>query len=90
MVSPPLENRNLINEYVNNTAVVNFLAPAHEHHVIALHKHGNKLGGLPTIFWFSVGFLILVFHIFLFKLIWQEYCAGNDRFRSRYVKIFSF
>ena len=22
-----------------------FSAPAHEHHVIALHKHGNKLGG---------------------------------------------
>merc|ERR1712029_1113847 len=42
-------------------------APAHEHHVIALHKHGNKLGGLPAIFWFSIGFLILVFHLFLFK-----------------------
>jgi len=58
-------------------------APAHEHHVIALHKHGNKLGGLPAIFWFSIGFLILVFHLFLFKLIWQEYCAGNDRYRAR-------
>jgi len=60
-----------------------FLAPAHEHHVIALHKHGNKLGGLPAIFWFSIGFLIFVFHVFLFKLIWQEYCGGQDRFRSR-------
>jgi hypothetical protein len=58
-------------------------APAHEHHVIALHRHGNKLGGLPTIFWFSVGFLILIFHLFLFKLIWQEYCAGQDKFRTR-------
>jgi len=58
-------------------------APAHEHHVMALHKHGNKLGGLPTIFWFSIGFLIFVFHMFLFKLVWQEYCASNDRFRSR-------
>jgi len=60
-------------------------APAHEHHVIALHKHGNKLGGLPAIFWFSIGFLILVFHIFLFKLIWQEYCASTsqEKFRTR-------
>eukprot|EP00095_Tigriopus_kingsejongensis_P001072 snap_masked-scaffold1123_size61443-processed-gene-0.0 protein:Tk01072 transcript:snap_masked-scaffold1123_size61443-processed-gene-0.0-mRNA-1 annotation:"AGAP010005-PA" len=58
-------------------------APAHEHHVIALHRHGNKLGGLPAIFWFSIGFLILVFHVFLFKLIWQEYCAGQDKFRAR-------
>ncbi len=62
-------------------------APAHEHHVLAMHRHGNKLGGLPALFWFSIGFLILVFHLFLFKLIWQEYCAagapGQDRFRSR-------
>jgi hypothetical protein len=49
-----------------------------------MHKHGSKLGGLPAIFWFSLGFLILVFHLFLFKLIWQEYCAGQDKFRSRY------
>uniref|UniRef100_A0A0K2VHG3 Uncharacterized protein n=1 Tax=Lepeophtheirus salmonis TaxID=72036 RepID=A0A0K2VHG3_LEPSM len=58
-------------------------APAHEHHVIALHKHGNKLGGLPTIFWFSIGFFIFVFHVFLFKLVWQEYCSGNDKIRTR-------
>ena len=60
-----------------------FSAPAHEHHVIALHLHGNKLGGLPTIFWLSIGMLILVFHIFLFKLIWQEYCASVDKYRAR-------
>ena len=65
------------------TSLKLFPAPAHEHHVIALHRHGNKLGGLPTIFWFSVGFLILIFHLFLFKLIWQEYCAGQDKFRTR-------
>ncbi len=62
-------------------------APAHEQHVLAMHKHGNKLGGLPALFWFSIGFLILVFHLFLFKLIWQEYCSANapgqDKFRSR-------
>ncbi|XP_003375752.1 putative HEAT repeat-containing domain protein [Trichinella spiralis] len=30
-------------------------APAHEHHIIALHKHGHRLGGLPPAFWFSLG-----------------------------------
>uniref|UniRef100_A0A1I8I1L7 60S ribosomal protein L3 n=1 Tax=Macrostomum lignano TaxID=282301 RepID=A0A1I8I1L7_9PLAT len=33
-------------------------APAHEHHVIALHKHGHPYGGLPVIFWIG---LILLF-----------------------------
>ncbi|XP_013091459.2 uncharacterized protein KIAA2013 homolog isoform X1 [Biomphalaria glabrata] len=60
-------------------------APAHEHHVIALHKHGHHFGGLPTIFWVSIAFLIIIFHLFLFKLIYNEYCQGQERFtRSRY------
>ena len=78
------EDRINLKSTVSNR-VIFLLAPAHEHHVIALHKHGNKLGGLPAIFWFSIGFLILVFHIFLFKLIWQEYCASTsqEKFRTR-------
>lgn len=61
------------------------LAPAHEHHVIALHKHGHHFGGLPTIFWASLAFLIIIFHLFLFKLIYNEYCQGQDRYgRTRY------
>ncbi|RUS85512.1 hypothetical protein EGW08_006720, partial [Elysia chlorotica] len=60
-------------------------APAHEHHVIALHKHGHHFGGLPTIFWVSIAVLIIVFHLFLFKLIYNEYCQGQERYaRSRY------
>ncbi|XP_071121073.1 uncharacterized protein KIAA2013 homolog [Mytilus edulis] len=60
-------------------------APAHEHHVIALHKHGHHFGGLPTIFWASLAFLIIIFHLFLFKLIYNEYCQGQDRYgRTRY------
>ena len=51
-------------------------APAHEHHVIALHKHGNHLGGLPTFFWATFSLLIILFHLFLFKLIYNEYCSG--------------
>ncbi|XP_053384507.1 uncharacterized protein KIAA2013 homolog isoform X3 [Mercenaria mercenaria] len=60
-------------------------APAHEHHVIALHKHGHHFGGLPTIFWVSIAFLVIVFHLFLFKLIYNEYCQATERFtKSRY------
>ncbi|XP_033751540.1 uncharacterized protein KIAA2013 homolog [Pecten maximus] len=60
-------------------------APAHEHHVIALHKHGHHFGGLPTIFWVSIAFLVVIFHLFLCKLIYNEYCAGQERFtRGRY------
>ncbi|KAK7500506.1 hypothetical protein BaRGS_00008413 [Batillaria attramentaria] len=60
-------------------------APAHEHHVIAMHKHGHHFGGLPTLFWVSIAFLIIVFHLFLFKLIYNEYCQGQDRYRNRYT-----
>ncbi|XP_076471701.1 uncharacterized protein KIAA2013 homolog isoform X2 [Babylonia areolata] len=59
-------------------------APAHEHHVLALHKHGHHFGGLPTLFWVSIAFLIIIFHMFLFKLIYNEYCQGQERYRSRY------
>ncbi|XP_055685349.1 uncharacterized protein KIAA2013 homolog [Lutzomyia longipalpis] len=61
-------------------------APAHEHHVIALHKHGHHLAGLPKIFWISVCVLIVVFHIFLCKLIVKEYCEPPDKMRYRYSK----
>ncbi|KAL5007089.1 hypothetical protein ScPMuIL_015895 [Solemya velum] len=60
-------------------------APAHEHHVLALHRHGHHFGGLPTLFWVSIAFLILIFHMFLVKLIYNEYCQAQERFtRSRY------
>jgi len=58
-------------------------APAHEQHVLELHRHGARLGGLPAIFWVSIAFLILVFHLFLFRLIYNEYCAQPDKYRIR-------
>ncbi|XP_048727700.2 uncharacterized protein KIAA2013 homolog [Ostrea edulis] len=58
-------------------------APPHEHHVIALHKHGHHFGGLPLIFWISVAFLVVVFHLFLVKLIINEYCQGQERYTGR-------
>lgn len=60
-------------------------APAHEHHVIALHRHGHRLGGLPALFWVSITFLIVVFHLFLAKLIYNEYCGAPEKTRARYV-----
>lgn len=60
-------------------------APAHEHHVINLHKHGHHLGGLPTLFWVSICAIIIVFHVFLCKLIVKEYCEPSEK-RYRYNK----
>ncbi|XP_050528830.1 uncharacterized protein KIAA2013 homolog isoform X2 [Daktulosphaira vitifoliae] len=62
-------------------------APAHEHHVIALHKHGHHLGGLPTFFWVAIGFLIIVFHLFLIKLIYNEYFNPQEKFKVKYGKL---
>ncbi|OXU28585.1 hypothetical protein TSAR_004806 [Trichomalopsis sarcophagae] len=61
-------------------------APAHDHHLMALHKHGHQLGGLPTFFWVSICFLIIVFHLFLCKLIVSEYWDQKDRVKVRYNK----
>jgi len=45
---------------------------------MVLHKHGHHFGGLPMLFWGTIGLLITVFHLFLFKLIYNEYCSGSD------------
>ncbi|XP_063851552.1 uncharacterized protein KIAA2013 homolog isoform X2 [Scylla paramamosain] len=65
------------------------LAPAHEHHVIAMHRHGHKWGGLPTIFWLTIIALIVIFHLFLIKLVINEYCGGGD-IKMRYRKLSDF
>lgn len=52
-------------------------APPHEHHVMAMHKHGHRLGGLPAIFWVALVLLLVSFHLFLFKLIYNEYCRDD-------------
>lgn len=61
-------------------------APAHQSHLIALHKHGHSLGGLPTLFWFSICAIIIIFHVFLCKLIVKEYCEPPDKVRYRVLK----
>ncbi|XP_050671241.1 uncharacterized protein KIAA2013 homolog [Leptidea sinapis] len=52
-------------------------APAHESHVIALHKHGHSLGGLNPLFWVSIILLIVVFHLFLCRIIMNEFCDSS-------------
>jgi hypothetical protein len=42
-----------------------------------MHKHGHHLAGLATLFWTIFVILILIFHLFLFKLIYRELCAPN-------------
>ncbi|XP_033942666.1 uncharacterized protein KIAA2013 homolog isoform X1 [Pseudochaenichthys georgianus] len=54
---------------------------AHEEHM------ANRYPGLPFLFWFSVASLITLFHLFLFKLIYNEYCGPGAKplFRSKQV-----
>ncbi|VDM58244.1 unnamed protein product, partial [Angiostrongylus costaricensis] len=64
-------------------------APAHESELLALHRHGAVMGGLPTWFWFFLVILLLAFHAFLAKLLWSEWQKGdmtpyNPYLRSRY------
>lgn len=61
-------------------------APAHETHLILLHKHGSNLAGLPTLFWISIVAIIIVFHVFLCKLIVKEYCEPPNKVHYRYSK----
>lgn len=61
-------------------------APALENHVIFLHKHGGGLGGLPTLFWIAICAIIIIFHVFLCKLIVKEYCEPPEIRRYRYSK----
>lgn len=61
-------------------------APAHEHHVIAMHKHGHSLGGLNPLFWISIIVLIVVFHLFLCRIIMNEFCDSGVSYRRLYNK----
>lgn len=59
-------------------------APPHENHVIALHKHGHSLGGLNPLFWISIIVLIVVFHLFLCRIIMNEFCDSGVSYRRLY------
>ncbi|KAJ8257684.1 hypothetical protein GJAV_G00188570 [Gymnothorax javanicus] len=61
----------------------------HTLHVRAIMAHEDHMAkqypGLPFLFWFSVASLITLFHLFLFKLIYNEYCGPGAKplFRSK-------
>ncbi|XP_051508478.1 uncharacterized protein KIAA2013 homolog [Myxocyprinus asiaticus] len=61
----------------------------HTIHVKAILAHEDHMAkqypGLPFLFWFSVASLITLFHLFLFKLIYNEYCGPGAKplFRSK-------
>ncbi|CAJ0604168.1 unnamed protein product [Cylicocyclus nassatus] len=64
-------------------------APAHESQLLALHRHGSAIGGLPMWFWFFLVTLLIAFHAFLAKVLWSEWRKGdmtpyNPYLRSRY------
>ncbi|XP_041971931.1 uncharacterized protein KIAA2013 homolog [Aricia agestis] len=63
-------------------------APAHEHHIIALHKHGHSLGGLNPLIWISILVLIIMFHLFLCRIIMNEFCdsGGGISYKRLYNK----
>ncbi|KAG6443019.1 hypothetical protein O3G_MSEX002636 [Manduca sexta] len=61
-------------------------APPHENHIIALHKHGHSLGGLNPLFWISIIVLIVVFHLFLCRIIMNEFCDSGVSYRRLYNK----
>ncbi|KAM9475154.1 uncharacterized protein KIAA2013 homolog [Clarias gariepinus] len=62
----------------------------HTLHVKAILAHDEHMAkqdpGLPFLFWFSVASLVALFHLFLFKLIYNEYCGPGAKplFRSKY------
>lgn len=66
-----------------------FAAPAHEHHVISMHRHGSGYSAMSTMFWVFLSLLIVLFHLFLFHLVYTEYFGSSpqdNRYRaSRYV-----
>lgn len=61
----------------------------HTLHVKTIMAHEDHMAkqypGLPFLFWFSVASLIILFHLFLFKLIYNEYCGPGAKplFRSK-------
>ncbi|KAM3725411.1 Uncharacterized protein ACO02O_02291 [Dirofilaria immitis] len=85
-------NKNHLEQLRGTIHVVEVMdAPAHEHGLIALHKHGHRLGGLPVIFWLMLGTLMVIFHLFLFKLLYSEWKKGdtmpyNYYLRQRYLR----
>lgn len=66
-------------------------APAHEEEVIEMHRSGEATGGMTT-FWVFVFVVIVVFHLVVAKIVWNEYRKGdmtpyNPYLRNRYSSL---
>ncbi|XP_067826262.1 uncharacterized protein KIAA2013 homolog [Heptranchias perlo] len=74
-----------------STDLTHLQALRHTLHLKAILAHEEHMAeqypGLPFLFWFSVASLITLFHLFLFKLIYNEYCGPGAKpiFRSKDV-----
>ena len=64
------------------------LAPAHEDHVLMQHRHGHQLSSLAALFWLTVVFLIVLFHVYLARIIYNEYFLNNYSVSYEKVKNF--
>lgn len=53
------------------------IAPPQDVNSIAIHKHGHHMAGFATLFWTIFISLILIFHLFLIKLVYRELCQGG-------------
>ncbi|GMT24201.1 hypothetical protein PFISCL1PPCAC_15498, partial [Pristionchus fissidentatus] len=63
------------------------VAPAHEDDIMSAHK-GE---GLPVMLWGLLGVIVIAFHVFLFKLLYNEWKKGdttpfNPYLRLRYLR----
>lgn len=54
------------------------IAPAQDVNSIATHKHGHHMAGFTALFWIIFVILIIIFHLFLIKLVYRELCGNND------------
>ncbi|XP_070565845.1 uncharacterized protein KIAA2013 homolog isoform X2 [Ptychodera flava] len=49
------------------------------------HPPEHSTVRLPPVFWVTVVILIVAFHLFLFRLIYNEFCSGQDKQKFRAV-----
>jgi len=67
------------------------LAPPQDVNSVALHRHGHQFGGLSILFWTIFVFLIIVFHLFLCKLIYREmFRSSTESNDSEYMSKYNY
>ncbi|KAL3315102.1 hypothetical protein Ciccas_006269 [Cichlidogyrus casuarinus] len=53
------------------------MAEGPRHDLISVHLHGHMLRGLPMFFWITLGFLVVVFHLFICRIVYAELWKGG-------------